>query len=168
MSAEIADRHAELSRRLIEQANYELHHKGDRVQASEKASGAVAQAVKAIGEDRQWRHGSHNLRRQIVSIIAAEYGKPELALLQQYADHLHDNFYEDRLHDWQLQQDLAILTELLNFLLEARENGPNPNFVPTEAQQRTIERLRIPEDEAAANPLLDYPPPLPPFVPPEE
>ena len=65
MSTETANRHADLSRRLIQQASYELEQKGDRVQACEKASGAVAQAVKAIAEDRQWRHGSHHLRRSI-------------------------------------------------------------------------------------------------------
>ena len=59
MSLERANRHAELSRRLMEQANYEMQAMGDRVQASNKASSAVAQAVKAIAEDRNWRHGSH-------------------------------------------------------------------------------------------------------------
>ena len=38
MSTEVANRHANLSRRLAGQANYELERKGDRVQASEKAS----------------------------------------------------------------------------------------------------------------------------------
>ena len=66
MSIVKANRHAALSRRLMAQANYELHTMGDRVQASDKASGAVAHAVKAIGEDRNWRNGSHNLRRDIV------------------------------------------------------------------------------------------------------
>ena len=53
MSIANANRHTDLSRRLMEQANYELHTMADRVQASDKASGAVAQAVKAIAEDRE-------------------------------------------------------------------------------------------------------------------
>ncbi len=164
MSIETANRHAEISRRMILQANYELDHLGDRVQASEKAAGAVAHAIKAIGEDRQWRHGSHNLRREIMALMAAEYGNAALATLQQYADHFHDNFYEDRLYDWHLRQDLDVVTSLLEHLLEIRERGPNPGFVPTPDQQRSIDRLRISEDEAAADPMIDFPPP---FAPPE-
>ena len=94
MSIENADRHAEYSQRLIKQAEYEFTKKGDRIQASEKASGAVAHAVKAVAEDRQWRDGSHNLRREIMDLIAAEFGQPDLQLLQQRADELHYNFYE--------------------------------------------------------------------------
>ena len=52
MSLANANHHADLSRRLLQQAGYELRSLGDRVQASDKASGAVAQAVKAIAEDR--------------------------------------------------------------------------------------------------------------------
>ena len=164
MSTELANRHSEMSRRLIQQAHYELEQKGDRVQASEKAAGAVAHAIKAIGEDRQWRHGSHNLRREIMGLMAAEYGNPALGILQQYADELHANFYEDRLHDWHLRLKLADVTGLLEFLLDARERGPNPGFVPSEDQQQAIDRLRLSEEEASSDPLIDYPPP---FVPPE-
>ena len=167
MSTELANRHSEMSRRLIQQAHYELQQKGDRVQASEKAAGAVAHAIKAIGEDRGWRHGSHNLRREIMGLMAAEYGNPALGILQQYADELHGNFYDDRLHDWHLRSKLADVTRLLDFLLEVRERGPNPDFVPSEDQQQSIDRLRLSEEEASADPLIDYPPPMPPFVPPE-
>ena len=73
----------------------ELHTMGDRVQASDKASGAVAQAVKAIAEDRNWRHRSHNLRRDIVGLLADEFQQPQMRHLQAIADQLHDNYYED-------------------------------------------------------------------------
>ena len=166
MSTELANRYSEMSRRLIQQAHYELEQKGDRVQASEKAAGAVAHAIKAIGEDRQWRHGSHNLRREIMGLMADEYGNPALGILQQYADELHGNFYEDRLHEWQLRQELDTVTGLLEVLLDARERGPNPQFAPSAEQQRAIDRLRLSEEEALADPLIDYPPPMPPFEPP--
>ena len=94
MSIANANRHISLSRRLMEQANYELHSMGDRVQASDKASGAVAQAVKAIAEDRNWRHRSHNLRRDIVGLLAEEFRQPQMRHLQAIADQLHDNYYE--------------------------------------------------------------------------
>ena len=74
------------------------------MQASEKASGAVAQAVKAIAEDRQWRHGSHHLRRTIVNLISGEFERPDLVTLRQSADRLHENFFEDRMHEWELRE----------------------------------------------------------------
>ena len=166
MSTETANRHAEISRRMILQANYELDHLGDRVQASEKAAGAVAHAIKSIGEDRQWRHGSHNLRREIINLVADEFQRPDLKYLQRAADDLHANFYEDLLFEFRLRELLAEVTGLLDFLLEVRERGPNPEFVPTPDQQRSIDRLRISEEEASADPMIDLPPPMPPFVPP--
>lgn len=167
MSTELANRHAEMCRRLIQQAQYELEQKGDRVQASEKAAGAVAHAIKAIGEDRQWRHGSHNLRREIVNLVADEFQRPDAKLLQGVADQLHANFYEDSMFEFRLKELLAEVMELLEFLLEVWERGPNPDFVPSTDQQQSIDRLRLSEEEAAADPLIDYPPPMPPFEPPE-
>ena len=163
MTTEKADRHAEISRRLLLQANHELAAKGDRVQASEKAAGAVAHAVKAVAEDRQWRNGSHHLRRQVMDMIAAEFGQPDLQILQQRADELHNNFYEDLLEDWQLAERLAAINALLDSLTEIRRQGPNPDFAPTPEQQRLIERLSLSEEEAAANAMLDFPPPMPPL-----
>ena len=168
MTVENANRHAELSRRMIRQAHYELERLGDRLQASDKASGAVAHAVKAIAEDRQWRHSSHNLRRQIVGLLADEFDQPNLVSLQNIADVLHNNFSEDLMHPFELRRDLAEVTDRLESLWEVRERGPNPDFIPSPEQQQAIDRLSLTEEEAAAIPLIDYPPPLPPFVPPEQ
>ena len=153
-------------RRLMAQANYELHTMGDRVQASDKASGAVAHAVKAIGEDREWRHGSHNLRRDIAGLLADEYGQPEVLHLQAIADQLHDNYFEDRLSDSLVSQLVAEVTRLIDRLWEVREAEPNPDFSPSPEQQRIINRLRIPEDVAREDDTIDLPPPMPPFNPP--
>ena len=159
---------AAFSKPLMAQSHYELNKKGDRLQASEKASGAVAHAVKAIAFDRQWRNGSHNLRRQIGDLLALEFDRPELPDVQYAADRLHDNFYEDLLHDWQIRERLTRVTGLVDFLLAARDREPDPNYTPGPEQQRAIDRLLLSEEEAAALPLIDYPPHLPPFVPPED
>ncbi len=166
MSIVNANRLADLSRRLMAQANYELHTMGDLVQASEKASVAVAHAVKAIGEDRNWRNGSHNLRRDIAGLLADEYGEPELRYLQAIADQLHDNCFEDRLNEPLLIQLVADVARLIERLWEIRETGANPDFSPTPEQQRIINRLLIPEDVARADESIDFPPPMPPFNPP--
>ena len=166
MPIDKANRHADLSRRLMAQASYELHTLGDRVQASDKASGAVAHAVKAIGEGRNWRHSSHNLRRDISGLLAQEYARPEMLHLQAMADQLHDNYFEDRLSDFLVAQLIADVTRLIENLWKAREQGPNPGYAPSEAEQRTINRLLIPEDIAQADETIDLPPPMPPFNPP--
>ena len=168
MPSEIGDRRAGDARRLLAQAHYELHKKGDRLQASDKAAGAVAHAVKAIGCDRQWRHDSHNLRRQIVNLLAAEFEQPELTNLPAIADQVHDNFYEDRMYEWELNECLSRIAAGMELLGAVRAQGNNPDYTPSPEQQRTIARLLLSEEEAANIPLIDYPPPLPPFVPPED
>ena len=167
MSLANANRHADLSRRLMRQAGFELNSLGDRVQASDKASGAVAQAVKAIAEDRNWRHSSHNLRRDIVGVLATEFNQPELRALQAIADQLHKNFEEDQLSGHLLEQLLSEVTRQIELLWEIRETGPNPNYQPLPDQQRIINRLLIPEEIAQADETIDLPPPMPPFNPPE-
>lgn len=166
MSLAQANRHTGLSRRLLEQANYELHTMGDRVQASNKASGAVAQAVKAIAEDRNWRHRSHNLRRDIINLLADEFQQPQMRYLQAIADQLHDNYYEDWLGEALVTNLVADVNSLIPLLWEAREQGANQDFIPSPLQQRTINRLLIPEEEALADESIDLPPSMPPFRPP--
>ena len=165
MTTDVAQRYADQSRRFILQAHYELEKKGDRYQASEKASDAVAQAVKAVAADRGWRHNSHQLRREIIDLLSVEFGRPELHALQSTADRLHSNHYEGSLHDWQIAELLAFVTSGLESLMEVRALGSNPAFVPSPAQLRTIERLRLTEAEAAAIPMIDWPPPMLPFDP---
>ena len=166
MSVAKANRHADLSRRLMAQANYELHTMGDRVQASDKASVAVAHAVKAVGEDRNWRHGSHNLRREIVGLLASEFDLPDLVNMQGIADQLHENHYEDRMSDSLVAYLVGQINDRIDVLWELRETGPSPDFSPTPDQQRIINRLLVPEDVAQADDGIDLPPPMPPFIPP--
>ena len=128
MSIANANRHTDLSRRLMEQANYELHTMADRVQASDKASGAVAQAVKAIAEDRNWRHRSHNLRRDIVGLLAEEFQQPQIRYLQAIADQLHHNYCEDWLGENLVTSLLAEVNSLIPLLWEARERGREPGL----------------------------------------
>ncbi len=91
-----------MSRRFIIQAGREIES-GNRLQAGEKAWGAVVQLLKMVGEQRDWKHGSN---RQIESIgrqIRAEYPDLDSTAL---GNALHDaysighaNFYENRWGD---------------------------------------------------------------------
>ena len=155
------EHHRKTSRRLIRQARYELEKRGDRVQACDKASGAVAHAVKAVAAARHWRSNSHNRRRNIVDLLAAEYAMPDFAVMQDAADRLHDNFYEDTMQNYQVQDRLDRVTRLLATFTELLEQAPNPDFAPTPEQEWTLSRLRLTPEEIAERAAIDYPPPPP-------
>ena len=103
-----------------------------------------------------------------MALLSAEFARPELIALQGVADQLHENFFEDRMHDPHLDLLLIQAAAWLESLLEVLELGANPAFTPTPAQQRIIDRLSLTAEEIRGNALLDYPPPMPPFIPPEE
>ena len=124
------EHHRKTSRRLIRQAGYELEMRGDRVQACDKASGAVAHGVKAMAAARHWRSNSHNYRRRIVDLLAVEYDLPDLSVMQSFADDLHDNFYEDTMYEPQVALRLKRVTGLLSTFMGLLEREPNPDFVP--------------------------------------
>ena len=157
------EHHYKTSRRLIRQARYELDQRGDRVQACDKASGAVAHGVKAVAERRYWRHNSHNRRRNIVDLLAAEYDLPDLPVMQAFADQLHENFYEDWMYEPTVRDRLVRLTGLLAAFTELLEREPNPDFVPDPVQERILSRLRLTAEEIEERWAMDYPPPPPDF-----
>ena len=84
----------EQSRVFLTQA-YEELAKVDLPQASEKGWGATGQMVKAIAEERGWRHFSHRSIQRAVSELREETGDAELARLFAFGESLHVNFYEN-------------------------------------------------------------------------
>ena len=155
------EHHRKTSRRLIRQAAYELEKRGDRVQACDKASGAVAHGVKAVAAARHWRSDSHNYRRRIVDLLAVEYALPDLAVMQAFADQLHENFYEDKMYEPQVALRLERITDLLATFMALLEQEPNPDFVPDPQQERMLTRLRLTAEEIAELWATEYPPPPP-------
>ena len=113
-----ADEHAALSCRLAHQAQDEFD-KGDSLQASEKAWGAAAHAVKATAERRGWNHNTHRLLFDVVDQTASDVGTPELRDLFLVANALHQNFYEN----WQsanfVQSGIHQVSRLVELLEEA-------------------------------------------------
>ena len=155
------EHHRKTSRRLIRQSRYELEKRGDRVQACDKASGAVAHGVKAVAESRYWRSDSHNYRRRIVYLLSIEYDLPDLPALQDAADQLHNNFYEDLMYEGEVRRHLERITGLLATFTGLLARAPNPDFIPDPEQERMLSRLRLTEAEIAARWEIDYPPPPP-------
>ena len=91
---EAVEMHMRTSRQFILQAQEELNA-GDRLQASEKAWGAAAHAVKALAQPRGWEHRTYARLSVAVDRIAEDAACPELRTLFSHANSLHQNFYEN-------------------------------------------------------------------------
>lgn len=111
-----AAKHLDVSNRFIRQAREEFD-KGDRLQASEKAWGAAAHAVKAAAAHKGWQHNSHARLYRAVSRIANDVDDPELRDLFLMANALHQNFYED----WQDEEFVRRGIERVRLLVRKME-----------------------------------------------
>ena len=67
---------------------------GDLLQASEKGWGAAAQTLKAVAEERGWRHTSHGDLYRAVDRLVNERADVQLRRLFHSASALQQNFYE--------------------------------------------------------------------------
>ncbi|MDE2817254.1 MAG: PaREP1 family protein [Chloroflexota bacterium] len=111
-----ADYYIRTSRRFLAQAQEEFN-RGDMLQASEKAWGAAAQAVKATAEQRGWEHSTHVRLFENIKRISQETGDAELHDLFHVANSLHQNFYEGWQTDDSVQrgiQRVKVLVERLD------------------------------------------------------
>ena len=98
----VAQDYLTASRDLLGQAKAEMAA-GDIRQASEKGWGAAAQIVKAIAEQRDWRHRGHGHLHEAVRRLRDETGDQDIRRLFQVANSLHVNFYEN----WEDPQNVA-------------------------------------------------------------
>ena len=131
-------KYTELSLRLIRQAEDEFGQ-GDFVQASEKAWGAVAHAVKAVATYRGWNHQTHSLLFDVSGQIADELGRPGLRRLFRTASLMHQNYYEDYMPSDEVQSGIEDAKAYLREL-EMAQTGQMPAFLPETPQQ--VARLR--------------------------
>ena len=111
-----AERYADLSRHFIEKAD-EYLLAGDRVQASEKAWGAVAEAFKCIAEERGWNHHGHRLLNDVAFQLSTEWKRRDVKQLFDAIEKLHINFYEDAME----LDDVAASVNDANVLLRELE-----------------------------------------------
>lgn len=107
--------HETHSHRLMRHA-YEELDKGDRLQASEKAWGAVAHRLKTIAGTREWRYVTHSDAYNIIDRLRHETGDPMLRTLFAVANGLHQNYYMDAVPLHEIRQDISEVEELLKIL----------------------------------------------------
>ena len=136
---ELADRSA-LSKWFIENAKEEME-RGDRLQASEKAWGALAQQLKAIGAARGWFHASHDHVRAIGIQIGYEYNAPNIVDLTHMGRELHVNFYENHLSRGTVATIMSGIEGLLDDLEALRTAPPRPYTVNSRVDARRIQLL---------------------------
>ena len=135
-----SNRYAELSRWCIGQADNYLRIRNN-IQASEKGWGAVAQAAKAIAEERGWNHGGHRRIVDVVQQVADEHNRQGLIRLFGIAQALHTNFYEDWLDSDTVSIYLDDVKEL-RLQLEQIRSEATPAFTPATREQRNrLQRL---------------------------
>ena len=128
-----------IGRRFILQARDYLE-KGDRLQAGEKAWGAIAHNLKAIGEERGWKHGSHQQIENIGRQIVVEFENPELGnAIAEAFQNGHRNFYENHRTIEEMRITIEAAEEALP-LLEALQRASPHSFTITSNTQ--VRRLR--------------------------
>ena len=107
--------HWATSRRFIIQADAELAA-GDLLQASEKGWGAAAHAMKAVAQERGWRHDNHARLFGIADRLVAETGDSGIRELFRAAGEVHKNFYEGKMSQEEISDSLAKIRTLLDIL----------------------------------------------------
>ena len=106
--------HPEASRRFMRHAKLEFERR-DLTQASEKAWGAAAHAVKAAAAVRGLRHYNHRELINAIGQIVRETGQTELRRNFQVAEALHANYYEG----WMSTEDVRdSMSDVEHFLAQ--------------------------------------------------
>ena len=109
----------------------EEFRRGDLLQASEKAWGAVSQHLKAAAEERGWGHRSHPDLKQVSSKLAKETGNDEIRDLFPTAESLHSNFYEAAWSEVDVRSFMNTLWRYVDILKEVGppDEGPRKPYV---------------------------------------
>ena len=147
--------HVRMSHRFLEHAKIELAA-GRRLQASEKVWGAVAHALKAIGEQRGWKHNTHfDVTTICVHIAHLEPEGPyrrNMNGIVALADSMHKNFYENVADEDVIESAIDSASHFIAEVDRMREAPPKPFTVRNRADQRRLSRmLETPIEDAAIN-----------------
>ena len=118
-----AEQHREISTQFLDHAEDEFR-KGDLLQASEKAWGAVSHYVNSIARQRSWPLGSH--RRLIENANELISRDPANAIVRRRLlrsmEALHANFYQAYLDEDSVREGIEDAKELIRALADLNEN----------------------------------------------
>ena len=112
-----SEKHREISAQFLDHAEDEFR-KGDLLQASEKAWGAVSHYVNSVARRRDWPMGSHkNLQNNATKLIRRDpaHASDRRRLLRS-VEALHANFYGAVLDEDSVREGIADARELIRAL----------------------------------------------------
>ena len=135
-----SERYADLSRHFIEKAD-EYLLVDDRVQASEKGWGAVAEAFKCIAEGRGWNHQSHRLLNDVAYQLSDEWSRSDVQSMFDAVEKLHVNFYEDAMELDEIELRIGTAKALMAELEILRERPQEPITIQNRSQRNRWRRL---------------------------
>ena len=138
------DERRQLARRFIIDARQELET-GNRLQAGEKAWGAVVQMFKIAAERRGWNHNSHSLvefmgRHLLVAYPEYDTGPLNRALHDAF-DRGHRNFYENWSSLDEVEEVVEEVEEVLPDLEALASAEPRPFVIDSNRQLRQLRAL---------------------------
>ncbi len=114
--------YANRGRKYLAQASEELA-RDDLEQASEKGWGAASQLLKAVAEERGWKHGHHRQLYAIARNVAEELGDEAIRTHFRTASDLHANFYEGYMPADEIEYSLTKVNELVDRIEAILNNG---------------------------------------------
>ena len=155
---EESQRHAEISRDFLVKARSELD-KGDLLQASNKAWGAAAHAIKAVAEKRRWFSEADWKLSRAALIIADELDDPNILRCYHTVRDAHFNFYQHLYDARDVEQAIDAAADIVAMLTItlARDYAPVYIDEPTEARIRSLEQ---PTSDPDRERLLSGRPPM--------
>lgn len=131
-----------ISRIFIAHAREELAN-NSRLQAGEKAWGAVVQPFKIIAEQRGWPHESHQDVREVARQVALEFGldHDQSEILSDAYRVGHQNFYENYYRAETLADMIDRVEGLLPYLIQLTATPPRSFTITSNTQLRRLRRL---------------------------
>ena len=148
---EKSERYFLLSRWLLKHAQEQLE-RGDTMQASEKAYGAVAHAVKACAELRNWNHFNHYRVELVLDQLREEWDDPDLVNLHGAVKDMHNNYFEYELSATRVQDYFDAARTLVDKLDTIRNSPPRP--LPSSSLNREQRRRLTQLMQPPAQPQL--------------
>ncbi len=117
-------RHQDICNIFLNHAEDELR-KGDLLQASEKAWGAVAQYVKSVAHMKNWDDGAHyDIHQNAYKLINRTDDPKSNEMLLRSVSALHSNFYEDFFNASTVKGGIEDARELIDAMRVAEPRLP--------------------------------------------
>ena len=131
-----------MSRRFLLHAERELDRDPpNRLQASEKVWGAATHALKAIGKERGWNTGNHDVFFDITEQLRLEFDDPELTKALHAAQNLHSNFYNNVYSPVHIRDILTQVRDFVDRIERLRQLPPRYYKVPDDDSAARLKHL---------------------------